>query len=243
LDPREAQRTPALPHSRTAVPAVLEYLGRLDVQLKLRGFRIEPGEIEDVLRRFEGVGDAVVVLRGEGDRKRLAAFVTPASVDVGALRIYAAERLPEYMVPAAVVALDAFPHTTSGKVDRRALPEPALDAAAASVAYVPPETPTEQALAELWSELLGVEPVGAEHTFFSLGGHSLMAMRMATGVLARLDVELPLRAVFETPRLRDLATRIDRLRDEALAALLEELGGDLSTLDALLQTPGMPPGN
>jgi len=133
------------------------------------------------------------------------------------------------------VALDAFPLTTSGKVDRRALPEPELDAAAAEIPWLEPETPTEQALAEIWGELLGVEKVGAAHTFFSLGGHSLMAMRMATAVLERLDVELPLRAVFEAPRLRDLAAHVDRLRDEALAALLEELGGDLS---GLLELPG-----
>jgi len=239
LDSRESQRTPALTHSRTAV---LEYLGRLDAQLKLRGQRIEPGEIEEVLRRFPGVGDAAVVLRGEGDRRGLAAFVVPESVDVAALRAHAAERLPEYMVPAAVVALEAFPLTPSGKVDRRALPEPDLDETAAAVPFLPPETATEQVLAELWAELLGVERVGAGHNFFLLGGHSLLAMRMTTGVLARLDVELPLRAVFETPRLRDLAARVDRMRDEALAALLEELGGDLSGLDALLETPGMPPG-
>ena len=232
LDSREGQRTPALPHSRTAV---LEYMGRLDTQLKLRGFRIEAGEVEDALRSHPEVDDAAVVLRGEGDLRRLVAFVTPASVDVAALRAHAAERVPEPMVPAMVVALDALPLTSSGKVDRRALPEPDLDAAAAETPWLDPETPTEEALAEIWAELLGVEKVGAGHTFFALGGHSLMAMRMATSVLARFDVELPLRAVFEAPRLRDLAVHIDRLRDEALAALLEELGGDLS---GLLETPG-----
>ncbi|MFL5540680.1 MAG: amino acid adenylation domain-containing protein [Longimicrobiaceae bacterium] len=215
--------------------AVLEYMGRLDAQVKLRGFRIEPGEVEDALRSHPEVGEAAVVLRGEGDRRRLVAFVTPATVDVEALRAHAAERLPEPMVPAAVVALDALPLTSSGKVDRRALPEPDLDAAAAEVPWLEPETPTEQALAEIWAELLGVVKVGAAHTFFSLGGHSLMAMRMTTAVLAKFDVELPLRAVFEAPRLRDLSAHIDRLRDEALAALLEELGGDLSEL---LELPG-----
>ena len=229
-DSREDERTLALSHSHTGF---LEYLGRLDAQVKLRGLRIEPGEVEDALRAHPAVSDAAVVLRGEGDRRRLVAFVTPASVDVEALRTHASERLPEPMVPSAVVALDAFPRTPSGKVDRRALPEPDLDAAAAAIPWLPPETPTEEVLAELWGELLGVERVGAAHTFFSLGGHSLMAMRMITGVLTRLDVELPLRAVFETPRLRDLAARIDRLRDEALAALLEELGGDLSGLSEL----------
>jgi len=232
LDPRQSRRTPEPAHSRTAV---LEYRGRLDEQMKLRGIRIEPGEVEDALRRHPDVGDAAVVLRGEGDGRRLVAFVTPASVDVEALRAYAAERLPETMVPAAVLALDGLPLTSSGKVDRRALPEPDFDAVAAAIPWLEPETPTEQALAEIWAELLEVEKVGAAHTFVSLGGHSLMAMRMTAAVLDRLDVDLPLRAVFETPRLRDLAARVDRLRDEALAALLEELGGDLS---GLLEQPG-----
>ncbi|MFL5381835.1 MAG: amino acid adenylation domain-containing protein [Longimicrobiaceae bacterium] len=213
----------------------LEYHGRLDAQLKVHGVRVEPGEVEDALRRHPGVGDAVVVVRGEGDGRRLVAFVTPASVDVEALRAHAAERLPNPIVPASVVALDAFPLTSSGKIDRRALPEPDFAAAAAAIPWLEPGTPTEQALAEIWGELLEVEKVGAGHTFFSLGGHSLMAMRMTTAVLDRLDVELPLRAVFETPRLRDLAARVDRMRDEALAALLEELGGDLS---GLLELPG-----
>jgi amino acid adenylation domain-containing protein len=221
--------------ARWRADGTLEYMGRLDTQLKLRGVRIEPGEVEDALRGHPSVGDAAVVLRGEGDRRRLVAFVTPAGVDVAAVQAHAAEHLPELMVPSVVVALDAFPLTTSGKVDRRALPEPDLDAAAAEIPWLDPETPTEQSLAALWSELLEVEKVGAAHTFFSLGGHSLMAMRMTTGVLDRFDVDLPLRAVFETPRLRDLATRIDRLRDEALAALLEELGGDLSGLEAGLE--------
>jgi acyl carrier protein len=218
--------------ARWLADGTLEYMGRLDTQIKLRGIRIESGEVEHALRSHPSVDEAAVVLRGEGDRRRMVAFVTPASVDVAAVRAHAAERLPEPMVPAVVVALDAFPRTTSGKLDRRALPEPDLDAAAAEIPWLDPETPTEQELAAIWAELLEVEKVGAAHTFFSLGGHSLLAMRMTTAVLARFDVELPLRAVFETPRLRDLATTIDRLRDEALAALLEELGGDLSGLEA-----------
>jgi acyl carrier protein len=153
-------------------------------------------------------------------------------MDPAALRASLAERLPGWMVPAAWVVVDALPLTANGKLDRAALPDPDGHAHAAAEEYVEPSTDTERDLAAVWREVLGVERVGAGHSFFSLGGHSLMAMRMTTAVLARLDVELPLRAVFETPRLRDLAARIDRLRDEALAALLEELGGDLSSLDA-----------
>ncbi|HEX5724370.1 MAG TPA: non-ribosomal peptide synthetase, partial [Longimicrobiaceae bacterium] len=210
---------------------VLEFLGRIDQQVKVRGFRVEPGEIEAVLRAHPSVNDAAVVLRGDGELRRLVAYVTPAAVDRAALADHAAGLLPEFMLPAAVVALDALPLTPNGKVDRRALPEPDF-AAAAAVEFLPPETPTEGVLAGLWEELLGMDGVGAGHSFLALGGHSLLAMRLAAEVLARLDVELPLRAVFETPRLRDLAARIDRMRDEALAALLEELGDDLSPVVA-----------
>ena len=212
---------------RWRVDGELEYRGRLDEQVKVRGFRVELGEVENTLLAHPGVREAVAAVRGEV----LAAYVAPP---VGApapaaddLRAWMRERLPEHMVPAAFVAMEAFPLTTSGKVDRRALPQPDFSAAAAQ-AYVAPETPTEETLAAIWAELLKVERVGAAHSFFDLGGYSLMAMRMGTEVQARLDVELPLRAVFEAPRLRDLASRIDRMRDEALAALLEELGGELS---------------
>jgi len=166
----------------------------------------------------------VAVLRGEGSLRRLVAYVTPADADTSAVRSHAAGRLPDYMVPAAVVALDALPLTPNGKVDRRALPEP--DFSRSEEAYVAPETETETALAEIWSELLGIGRVGAHHSFFEAGGHSLLAMRLTTAVLQRLDVELPLRTVFETPRLRDLAARVDALRDDALAALLGEMDDD-----------------
>jgi acyl carrier protein len=157
------------------------------------------------------------------------AYVVPlsdAAPDAAELRSALRERLPDYMVPAAFVAVDALPRTTSGKVDRRALPEPPGDGGAE---FVAPGTDTEIALAEMWEEALGVERVGADDSFFALGGHSLLAARLAGAVAARFDVDLPLRELFEAPRLADLAARIDQLRDEALMALL----GDLGNLDGM----------
>ncbi len=209
----------------------LEYLGRLDTQVKLRGFRIELGEVESALLRHPAVGDAVAVVRADAGREpRLVAYVVPRAADrtpdAAELRAVLRERLPDYMVPAAFVAMETLPQTTSGKVDRRALPEPSDERGAELVA---PSTDTEIALAEMWEEALGVERVGADDSFFALGGHSLLAARLAGAVAARFDVDLPLREMFEAPRLADLAARIDELRDEALMALL----GDMGELDGL----------
>ncbi|MFL5540379.1 MAG: amino acid adenylation domain-containing protein, partial [Longimicrobiaceae bacterium] len=169
LDAREGQRTSALPHSRTLG---LEYLGRIDHQVKVRGFRIELGEIEAVLLAHPRVREAVVLPRGEGEAKRLDAYVVGADVSPAELRAHAAAHLPDYMVPAAIVVLPALPLTANGKVDRRALPEPGAESAATS--YQAPQTPTEEILAGLWGELLKVERVGAGDSFFELGGHSLL---------------------------------------------------------------------
>ena len=190
----------------------VEYLGRLDHQVKLRGFRIELGEIEAALAQHPQVHAAAVVLRGE----RLVAYVAPSSVGAALgsvptadLRGYLAERLPEHMVPTAFVALPALPLTPSGKVDRRALPafEPAAERGTAT-GFLPPRTPLEQALAAIWNEVLEVPAVGAEDNFFALGGHSLLAVRVLSRVLARLGVELPLRALFEAPTVAGLAVRL-----------------------------------
>ncbi|MBV9108414.1 MAG: amino acid adenylation domain-containing protein, partial [Gemmatimonadetes bacterium] len=201
----------------------LEYLGRIDDQVKVRGFRIELGEIESVLLEHPRVREAVVLPRGESDARRLVAWVVLDGGDVndgasGArefaftaeLRAHLAARLPEYMLPSAFVAMDALPLTRNGKVDRRALPEP--DAAATSGgAYVAPRTPTEQALAAIWAELLGAARVGVEDGFFALGGHSLLATRVVSRVRDAFGVDLALRAVFESPTVAGLAAEIDRL--------------------------------
>ncbi|HEU4880715.1 MAG TPA: amino acid adenylation domain-containing protein [Longimicrobium sp.] len=194
----------------------LEFIGRIDHQVKIRGFRIELGEIEAALRRSEGVADCVVVVREDvpGD-KRLAAYVV-GDVQAGALRDHLRRELPEYMVPAAFMVLQALPLTPNGKLDRKALPAP--EYASADEAYVAPRTPTEEVLAGIWTEVLGVERVGAEDSFFELGGHSLLATRVAARVRAVFAVDLPLRAVFERSVLSELAAEIDRLRGTGAAA-------------------------
>ncbi|HEY4573532.1 MAG TPA: condensation domain-containing protein, partial [Thermoanaerobaculia bacterium] len=203
----------------------LEYLGRTDFQVKIRGYRVEPGEVEAALVQA-GARQAVVVVRSDGSDgsvrspadHRLVAYVTG---DTAAAELREALRaaLPAPMVPAAFVALEALPLTPSGKVDRRALAGPAFapDGAGAAAGYVEPATETARELAALWSEILGVEKVGAADSFFDLGGHSLLATRLVSRVQRAFGVELPLRAVFEAPTLAGLAAWIERHPGAALA--------------------------
>ncbi|HEX8907261.1 MAG TPA: amino acid adenylation domain-containing protein [Longimicrobiaceae bacterium] len=193
----------------------------MDRQVKVRGFRIEPGEVESALRRHPDVDDAVVAAAGEGDARRLAAWVVPSSAAgapaVEALKAHLRGGLPDFMVPQAFVFLERFPLTPSGKVDRRALP--AAEAAAETAAYVEPRTPTERAVADVFGEVLGVERVGAADDFFSLGGHSLLAMHVWSHLEDRCGVGLPLRTLFEHPVVRALAAAVDAApRAEAAGA-------------------------
>jgi amino acid adenylation domain-containing protein len=200
-------RTDALTHSRTAV---LEFLGRADFQVKVRGFRIEPGEIETRLLEHPGVRGAVVVAREKspGDQRLVAYYTGPDSVEADALRGSLSERLPEYMLPAAYVRLEALPLTPGGKVDRRALPAPEGDAFATR-GYEAPVGEMETALAEVWSQVLGVERVGRRDHFFELGGHSLLAVRVISRVRQLLGAEVALADLFERPVLADLARAIE----------------------------------
>ena len=177
----------------------LEYLGRSDDQVKVRGFRIELGEVEAVLAGLPGVAQAAVVVREDqpGD-KRLAGYVVPASgaeLDPAMLRVAAARVLPGYMVPSAVVVLEALPLSPAGKLDRRALPTPEYAAGGGRA----PATPAEQALCEVFAQVLGLERAGVEDSFFDLGGHSLLATRLVSRIRTVLGAELPIRAVFEHP--------------------------------------------
>ncbi|HVG44784.1 MAG TPA: amino acid adenylation domain-containing protein, partial [Longimicrobium sp.] len=188
----------------------LDYLGRIDHQVKVRGFRIEPGEVEAALAALPGVRDAIVALRDApaGDR-RLVGYVSSSSPDLSPVEMRASLRrvLPAHMVPAELVVLEAFPLTPNGKVDRRALPEPAWGTA--HPRGEAPRTLTETAVAAVWREVLGVDEVGRGDNFFAAGGHSLLAARVAARLRRAVGVELPLREIFDAPTLEALAARID----------------------------------
>ena len=201
--------------ARYLMDGELDYLGRIDHQVKLRGFRIELGEVEAVLASHPALERAVAGTHafGPGD-VRLVAWVTPLpeepveALDAEALRAWVGERLPEFMVPSAVVTLAAFPLNPNGKVDRGALPQP--DAVASSTSAESPRTPLEEMLAGLWAELLSAPRVGLHDDFFALGGHSLLAIRLLARLRAATGVELPLRALFAHPTVAALAAEVER---------------------------------
>jgi amino acid adenylation domain-containing protein len=191
----------------------LEYLGRLDHQVKIRGFRVEVGEVENALLQRREVASAVVTARadGRGDT-RLVAYVVPAygaRLDSHALKAALKEVLPEYMVPSAYVPMEVLPLSPNGKVDRKKLPVPPAASYAGDGAHVPPRTPTQEALAEVWCDVLGVARVGEYDDFFDLGGHSLLGMQVTTRIRQIYGVRLPVRALFDAPTLAELAERVD----------------------------------
>ncbi|TCP59426.1 amino acid adenylation domain-containing protein [Tumebacillus sp. BK434] len=191
----------------------LEFLGRLDDQVKLRGFRIELAEIEAMLRGHEEVQEAAVVLRDQ----RLAAYVVGAGE--ADLRTFLKARLPEYMVPSAFVALDRLPLTANGKVDRNALPAPVWTGAGEG-AYVAPRTETEAGIALVWQEVLGVEQVGLSDNFFALGGHSLLAAQAVSRLNRRFAIDLPLRTLFASPTVAELAAEVQHLAGSGATPLV-----------------------
>ncbi|HKH43956.1 MAG TPA: amino acid adenylation domain-containing protein, partial [Thermoanaerobaculia bacterium] len=197
---------------RYRLDGTLEILGRLDTQVKIRGVRIEPAEIQVCLGRHEAVSESAVVLREvqPGDH-RLVAYVVPrpgAVWDPEALRRHLRLELPEVMIPAAFVALDALPLTPNGKLDSRALPVPVLSGGEPGALH----TPVQEITAGLWAELLGLAHVGPDDNFFELGGHSLIGARLIWRLREALGVDLPLRVLFEAPTLAALAAEIERLR-------------------------------
>jgi len=200
--------------ARYAADGELEYLGRKDFQVKIRGFRVELGEIESELNRDPSVRESVVVGRdGPDGEKCLIGYVavdagSPASVT--ALRSRLQRRLPDYMVPAALVLMDKLPLNGNGKVDRQALPPPDLSARA-TAAYVAPRNRLETTLSALWQEVLGVDRAGVHDDFFALGGHSLMATRVVSRLRQEVGLDIPLRAIFEAPTPARLAARVDLL--------------------------------
>ncbi|HKX31862.1 MAG TPA: amino acid adenylation domain-containing protein, partial [Blastocatellia bacterium] len=187
----------------------LEFLGRIDHQVKIRGFRIELGEIEARLGRHPALQAAIVLAREDHPgEKRLAAYLVArpeATVSIGQLRDFLRAELPEYMVPAAYVMLEALPLTENGKLDRRALPIPETARSGVEPDYVAPRTPAEQILAGIWSQVLGLDRVGRNDNFFDLGGHSLLATQAVSRVRGAFQVELPLKELFEHPTVSELA--------------------------------------
>ncbi|NMO18674.1 non-ribosomal peptide synthase/polyketide synthase, partial [Pyxidicoccus fallax] len=191
----------------------VEFLGRVDHQLKIRGYRVEPGEIEAALERHPAVREAVVLAReGQTGGKRLVAYAVPRPgqpVEPESLRDFLGRTLPDYMVPRAFVMLDALPLTPNGKVDRGALPAPDVQAAEPE-RFTAPRTATEEALAGLYAEVLGLEQVDVHSGFFELGGHSLLATQAISRIRGAFGIDLPLRDLFEAPTVAALAERVER---------------------------------
>ncbi|WP_257236847.1 phosphopantetheine-binding protein [Nostoc sp. 'Peltigera malacea cyanobiont' DB3992] len=208
----------------------IEFLGRRDHQVKIRGFRIELLEIEAVLAQHPMVQETIVLVREYASEQRLVAYVVPQQEPPvsSTLRNFLKEKLPEYMIPAAFVFLEAFPLTPNGKRDRRALPAPDTSQRNLEIDFVAPLTPTEHELASIWLEVLRLKQVGIHDNFFELGGHSLLAIQVISRIMEAFSVDFPLRYLFENPTIAELAQKaiaqqIEQAENDALAKILEEV--------------------
>jgi amino acid adenylation domain-containing protein len=217
---------------------LLELLGRADGQVKIRGHRIEPAEVEAVLAAHPAIAAAAVAADGDGPGRRLAAWLVPgpaAQVPAAdALRAFAARQLPGHMIPAVFTTLDALPVTPHGKLDRAALPAPAATRPGLAVPYTPPATPAEELLAAIWAAALHLDRPGTRDSFFDLGGHSLLATQVISRIRTTFSTDIPLAALFDHPTITELAAFIeDRIsqeieqmsEDEVLQALDMRVGG------------------
>jgi amino acid adenylation domain-containing protein len=220
--------------ARRLPDGALDFLGRLDHQVKLRGVRIELGEVEAALLACPGVRAAVAGVRGAGADARLAAWVVTVAgetLSIPALREALTRRLPALLIPSLFAVLPALPLTPNGKVDRKALPDPEGTGRTAGVPFVAPRTPVEETLVEIWQELLGIDRIGVDDHFFDLGGHSLLATRLMARVRDVFEVNVPLSALFESsPTVGGLAQAIARFQvgqadEDDLASALLELDG------------------
>jgi acyl carrier protein len=211
----------------------IEYIGRIDDQVKIRGFRIELGEIEESLMRHPYVIECVVITRevGRGENQLIAYVVCQPGEWPGAgeLREFLKHLLPEYSIPAAFVNLDELPRTSSGKVNRRKLPDPGSLTQELAGEYVAPQGPVEETLAEIWAELLEIERIGIYDNFFMLGGHSLLATQLVARMQRAFDMTIPLRKIFEAPTIGELAVTIE----EMILEEIESMSEDESALPAI----------
>ncbi|MFE3453771.1 amino acid adenylation domain-containing protein [Nonomuraea sp. NPDC059194] len=213
---------------RLNADGLVEFLGRVDDQVKIRGFRVELGEVKAALQDQPGVAEAAVLPIGEAHNRRLAAWVAPATVDLAAIRAGLRERLPEYMVPPAIVVLDSLPLTPLGKVNRAALPMPEVAAAGEKIA---PSTPTELRVAAAWAKVLDTDDLGVDDDFFALGGDSFRAVR------AVRDIDPALRVIdlFTRPTIRELAAYLSA--DAGEAGILHRLAGPATARRTVLCVP------
>jgi acyl carrier protein len=220
--------------ARWRANGTVEFLGRADAQIKLHGFRIEPGEIEAVLTAHPAVAQAAVVARDTGPGgKQLVGYVVPAEsaqLDTAELPRILSDRLPVYMVPTAFVVLEALPLTANGKLDRGALPAPDRT----GTSYRPPTTAEEKILCQLVAEILSIERVGVDDNFFALGGHSLLATQLISRVRRALEVELAIRTLFEAPTVAELANKLDGARKArpAITRRYRAVGSDRVTVES-----------
>ncbi|WP_442935957.1 non-ribosomal peptide synthase/polyketide synthase [Nostoc sp.] len=195
----------------------IEYLGRIDNQVKIRGLRIELGEIEAVLSQYSDVQVSYVIVREDTPvDKRLVAYIVThqhSQPTMGEIRQFLKTKLPDYMIPSAIVILESFPLTPNGKVDRLALPKPDLDTTLLEK-YIAPRTPIEEMLTLLWAQVLKVEQVGIYDNFFELGGHSLLATQLVSRIRTSLKVELPLRELFARATVAELAQSVEQLQQQ-----------------------------
>ncbi|HEY1235681.1 MAG TPA: amino acid adenylation domain-containing protein, partial [Candidatus Binatia bacterium] len=200
--------------ARRLADGSLEYLGRIDDQVKIRGYRIELGEIEAALNQHAQVKEAIVIAREDtpGDKRLVAYIVMDDEVSVEELRRSLCGILPDYMVPSVLVRLRSFPLTSNGKVDRRSLPMPDVHRPDLAETYVAPRNAVEELLARLWGEVLKLESVGVHDNFFELGGHSLLATRVISRINDSFRTDIPLRRLFESPTIAELAAAIDLSR-------------------------------
>jgi acyl carrier protein len=197
----------------------LEFAGRFDHQVKIRGYRIELGEIESVLQGLSGVRQALVIAREDepGDQRLVAYVVGEQQISVNDLRAELQSRLPEYMLPSAMVMLEEMPLTPNGKLDRKALPKPDLQVS--EQGYVAPRTAVEEIIAGLFAQVLKLERVSIEESFFELGGHSLLATQLVSRLKSTFEIELPLRVVFESPTVAGLAKQVEATRQQGLVLI------------------------